>query len=59
MTKYIRHIEIMDYLEQCRFTTCKELADRFKVHMRTIYNDILELSLIYPINVKQGIGGGF
>lgn len=54
-----RRKEIISILSARRHTTSRELAEEFGVSIRTIQNDILLLSLDYPIYTKQGEGGGY
>ena len=58
MSTWNRKLEIVDVLLTQRSTTAKELARRLGVSVRTIHNDILELSVRYPIYIKQGEHGG-
>ena len=53
-----RRDEILNILCEKRFVKIEYLADRFEVSERTIRNDILELSLSYPIYTKTGTWGG-
>lgn len=57
MSTWNRKLEIGDVLLTQRSTTAKELARRLGVSVRTIHNDILELSVRYPIYTKQGEHG--
>lgn len=49
---------ILEIICERRFETASKLAEEFNVTVRTIYNDVLELSLSYPIYTKQGEYGG-
>ena len=49
-----RRQAILEVLCERRHDTLSNLAFEFKVHLNTIYNDILELSLTYPIYTKTG-----
>ena len=53
-----RRMEILHTLCYRKFATARELSEEFQVSIRTIQNDILELSLDYPIYTKQGGSGG-
>ena len=53
-----RRDQIVNILCEKRFVQVEFLADMFCVSERTIRNDILELSLSYPIFTKNGKGGG-
>ena len=54
-----RLFEIIYILLSKKFTTAKELAERFEVSVRTIYRDIDTLSSAgIPIYASQGKGGG-
>ena len=58
MNTWNRRLEIVDVLLTQRSTTSKKLARKLGVSVRTIHNDILELSVRYPIYTKQGEHGG-
>jgi len=45
-------------LFSCRQDTCKNLAQKFNVTTRTIYNDIGLLMCSYPIEATRGRYGG-
>lgn len=49
-----RRQEILEILCRRKFETVDNLAFEFGVHRNTILNDILELSLSYPIYTKKG-----
>lgn len=49
-----RRLEIMKYLCKCRFATMRELAEEYKVSVRTIQRDIFELTFFMPIYVEKG-----
>lgn len=53
-----RRRAIIEALCQRRYDTRENLASEFGVSKRTIENDILVLSLEYPIYTLQGNGGG-
>ena len=58
MTASERRNAILEVLCLRRFETVSNLAFEFDVTDRTIRNDILLLSLEYPIYTAQGNGGG-
>ncbi|MBQ7976067.1 MAG: DeoR family transcriptional regulator [Clostridia bacterium] len=58
MTALERRDKIIELLCEKRTVTLSYLINEFKVARSTIQNDILELSLSYPIFTKPGIGGG-
>ena len=58
MSALERRDQIISLLCEKRFLTMEYLADMFNVSRRTIYVDIMELSLSYPIETKKGTGGG-
>ena len=58
VTALERRDKIIEILCEKRTVTLNYLSDEFKVAKSTIQNDILELSLSYPIFSKSGIGGG-
>lgn len=58
MTPSERRNAILEVLCLRRFETVENLAFEFGVTGRTIRNDILMLSLEYPIYTTQGNGGG-
>lgn len=58
MTASERRNAILEVLCLRRFETVENLAFEFGVTGRTIRNDILMLSLKYPIYTTQGNGGG-
>lgn len=49
---------ILELLCARRYMKVGELAKRFDVSSRTIYNDIEKLSLVYPIYTTSGRGSG-
>lgn len=53
-----RRRSIIEALCQRRYDTRENLASEFGVTKRTIENDVLALSLEYPIYTVQGNGGG-
>ena len=58
MTASERRNAILEVLCFRRFDTVANLAFEFSVTDRTIRNDILTLSLEYPIYTTKGNGGG-
>lgn len=58
MTATERRRAMIEALCQRRYDTKENLASGFGVSIRTIYNDLLVLSLDYPIYTVQGNGGG-
>lgn len=58
MTASERRNAILEVLCLRRFETVENLAFEFGVTGRTIRNDILMLSIEYPIYTTQGNGGG-
>ena len=58
MTASERRNAILEVLCFRRFDTVANLAFEFGVTDRTIRNDILTLSLEYPIYTTKGNGGG-
>ena len=58
MTATERREEIMNTLIHCRRTTQARLAEEFGVSRQTLYADLLQLSLVYPIETERGHGGG-
>lgn len=58
MTSNERRNAILEVLSMRRFDTVENLAFEFGVSGRTIRNDILMLSLEYPIYTTKGVGGG-
>jgi predicted DNA-binding transcriptional regulator YafY len=53
-----RRQSIIEYLCEVRETTYENLMFEFQASKRTIQNDILELSLSYPIYTQAGRHGG-
>ena len=53
-----RRNAIMELLCERRYEKIENLAFEFSVNECTIRRDLQELSLIYPIYVKSGRGGG-
>ena len=53
-----RRDRIIDILCEKRFVKIEYLVNEFSVCEKTIRNDILELSLSYPIYTKTGTWGG-
>ncbi|MBQ3041382.1 MAG: HTH domain-containing protein [Clostridia bacterium] len=53
-----RRDKIIELLCEKRFLTMSFLTTEFRVARSTIQNDILELSLSYPVFTKKGTGGG-
>ncbi len=58
MTAAERRQAIIEVLCIRRFDTRENLAEEFHVTPRTITNDVLMLSLSYPIDSTPGKGGG-
>ena len=52
-----RRAEIMRIMTARRCTTMPELAQEFSVTTRTIRNDIIALTVDYPLETRQGNGG--
>ena len=57
MTMNERRAEIMRILTARRSITMPELARRFQVTTRTIQNDVVALTVDYPLETQQGKGG--
>ena len=55
---YERHAEILQILISCKHETMYNLAHRFNVSRRTIWNDIAQLTASYPIETVRGKYGG-
>lgn len=53
-----RRRAIIEALCKRRYDTSENLASEFGVSVRTILNDLIVLSLEYPIYTIQGNGGG-
>ena len=53
-----RRRAIWEYLCSTRFSTTRQLADRFGVCERTIRNDLIVLACTYPIETSFGPYGG-
>lgn len=53
-----RRDKILELLCEKRFLKTADLVREFNATRTTIQNDILELSLSYPIFTKKGTGGG-
>lgn len=49
-----RRMAILEYLCECRKTTCDDLVERFKVTRRTILRDLVVLTCSYPIGASAG-----
>lgn len=58
MTASERRQAIIEVLCVRRHDTSENLASEFGVTKRTILNDVIALSLSYPIYTTQGNGGG-
>ena len=58
MVAYVRRQEILEVLCQRRHEIMNNLANEFNVCRKTIQNDILELSIYFPIYTKPGSCGG-
>lgn len=60
MSKSRRLIEMMLYINVKRKFTSEELANEFRISVRTAYRDLEELSLMgFPIYSEQGRNGGY
>lgn len=57
MTMNERLAEIMRILTARRSITMPELARTFQVTTRTIQNDVVALTVDYPLETQQGKGG--
>lgn len=57
MTAYERRAEIMRILATRRQETMPRLAAELNVTVRTIWSDIIVLTVDYPISTTRGIGG--
>ena len=57
MTMNERRAEIMRILTARRSITMPELARTFQVTTRTIQNDVVALTVDYPLETQQGKGG--
>ena len=53
-----RRQDIIEYLCEVRFETRANLMFRYSVSKNTIDRDLQALSCKYPIEIKQGNGGG-
>ena len=53
-----RRQAIWEYLCNARFSTTRQLADRFGVCERTIRSDLIALACTYPIETSFGPYGG-
>lgn len=58
MSAIERRKQIIELLCQRRHDTAENLSFEFNVSKKTIYRDVLELSLSYPIYIEQGYQGG-
>lgn len=58
MTPIERQWHIIERLEARRFDTMQHLAEECGVTWGTIYNDINQLSLVFPIWTAKGKHGG-
>lgn len=56
--KFDRQMELLNCLFSGSRETCANLASRFGVSVKTIKQDIYDLSLYYPIDTYVGAGGG-
>ena len=59
MRTHERRERIVQIIAMCGTVTAKELANRMQVTPRTILRDIDALSMLYPISVNYGRGGGY
>ena len=59
MRTHERRERIVQIIAMCGTVTSKELANRMRVTPRTILRDIDALSMLYPISVNYGRGGGY
>lgn len=59
MHTHERRERIVQIIAMCGTVTAKELATRLRVTPRTILRDIDALSILYPISVNYGRGGGY
>lgn len=59
MRTYERREHIVQIIAMCGTVTSKELAIRLQVTRRTILRDMDALSILYPISVNYGRGGGY
>ena len=59
MRTHERRERIVQIIAMCGTVTAKELATRMQVTRRTILRDIDALSMLYPISVNYGRGGGY
>lgn len=60
MAKSTRLIDIWFYINERSFFTAQELADEFKVSLRTIQRDLMDLTLMgVPFYSKAGHNGGY
>ena len=58
MTANERRAEIMRILTARRFESASRLAKELDVHINTIKRDILALTAEYPLETREGNGGG-
>lgn len=56
--KYDRHIDMFNMLAAGKRYTYAQLAVSFNVSIKTIKNDIFELSYFFPIDIYKGRSGG-
>ena len=54
----IKAVAILDHIRKKKKVTCKELAEKFEVSVRTVLRYVHELSLYYPVYTEQGPNGG-
>ncbi len=59
MRTHERREHIVHIIAMCGTVTARELATRLRVTPRTILRDIDALSMLYPISVNYGRGGGY
>ena len=58
MTAIDRRIAMIEYLSDYRRASYGTFMDMFDVSQSTVYRDVIALSIMYPIDCKQGNGGG-
>jgi len=58
MTATDRRIAMIEYLSDYRRASYGTFMDMFGVSQSTVYRDVIALSIKYPVDCKQGNGGG-
>ena len=53
-----RRQEILEYISDRRFVRLEELESEFRISRSTAKRDVIILSCSYPIETRQGGGGG-